>query len=144
MDGVQGYDEDQITLVVPDELKFVEQIPIILGIPTISQIMNAMKEREIDALAMPRANARVANLLSMYGAAATVVDDETVESANWNGYNEMVFTKNMETIDAFSSHVLPVKAEKADTGEHINVMTVELRTKDGSLPQGLTIQNAYT
>ena len=29
-------------------------------------------------------------------------------------------------------------------GECINVMTQALLTKDGSLPQGLTIQNAYT
>ena len=34
--------------------------------------------------------------------------------------------------------------EKAYTGECINVMTQELQTEDGSLPQGLTIQNAYT
>ena len=53
VDGVQGYDEDQITLVVPDESKFVEQIPVILGTPTISHIINVMKEREIDALVMP-------------------------------------------------------------------------------------------
>ena len=37
-----------------------------------------------------------------------------------------------------------MKAEKAYTGEHINIMTQALQTKDGSLPQGLTVQNAYT
>ena len=47
---MQGYDEDQIALVVPDELKFMEQIPIILGTPTISHIINVKKERDIDAL----------------------------------------------------------------------------------------------
>ena len=65
VDGVQGYDEDQLALVVPDELKFAEWVPIILGTPTISHIVNVMKEREIDALVMPWANARVAHLLSM-------------------------------------------------------------------------------
>ena len=53
VDGVQGYDEDQIALVVLDESKFVEQIPVILGTPTISCIINVMKEREIDALVIP-------------------------------------------------------------------------------------------
>ena len=57
---------------------------------------------------------------------------------------KVVITKNTETIDAFSSHVIPVKAEKAYTGECINVMTQVLQTQDGSLLQGLTIQNAYT
>ena len=50
----------------------------------------------------------------------------------------------METIDAFSSWVIPTKVEKAYMGECINVMTQALWTKDGSLLQGLTIQNAYT
>ena len=144
VDGVQGCDEDQIALVVLDESKFVEWIPIILGTPTIGHIVNVMKEREIDALAMPWENARVAHLLSVHRATATVVDDQTLESANTNMYDEVVFTRNMETIEAFSSHVISVKTEKAYMGEHINVMTQVLQTKDGSLPQGLTIQNAYT
>ena len=50
VDGVKSYDEDQIALVVPDKSKFVEQIPVILGTLTISQVVNIMKEREIDAL----------------------------------------------------------------------------------------------
>ena len=144
VDGVQGYDEDQIALVVPNESKFMEQIPVILGTPTIRCIVNVMKEREIDTLAMPWANARVAHLLPVHRAAATVVDDENAESANLNGYDEVVFMRNMETIDTFSSCVLPTKAEKAYMGECINVMTQALQIEDGSLPQGLTIQNAYT
>ena len=65
VDRVQGYDEDQIALVIPDESKFAEWVPIILGTLTISHVMNVMKVREIDALAMSWANARVAHLLSM-------------------------------------------------------------------------------
>ena len=42
VDGVQGYDEDQIALVIPDQSKFAEWIPIILGTPTISHIMNVI------------------------------------------------------------------------------------------------------
>ena len=144
VDGVQGYNKDHIALVVPDESKFTEWIPVILGTPTISCIVNVMKEREIGALVMPWVNARVAHLLSVCRAVATVVDDETAERANTNGYNEVVFTRNTETIDAFSSCVNPIKAEKAYTGEHIDIMTQVLQTKDGSLPQGLIIQNTYT
>ena len=36
VDGVQGYDEDQIALVIPDLSNFAAQIPVILGTPTIS------------------------------------------------------------------------------------------------------------
>ena len=36
IDRVQGYDEDQIALVIPDFSNFVAWIPVILGTPTIS------------------------------------------------------------------------------------------------------------
>ena len=52
--------------------------------------------------------------------------------------------RNVETIEAFSSWVISIKAEKAYTGEHNNIMTQALQTEDGSLPQGLTVQNTYT
>ena len=65
VDGIQGYNEDQIALVVLDLMNFTERIPIILGTPTISHAVNVMKEREIDALVTPWANARVAHLLSV-------------------------------------------------------------------------------
>ena len=129
VDGVQGYDEDQISLVVPDLLNFMEKISIILGTTNISHIMNVMKEREIDALAMLWANARVAHLLPVQRVAATRVDDQTMEESSPDEYDKVVITKN------------------TDCGcmwEHINSMTQVLQTKDGSLPQGLTIQNAYT
>ena len=35
VDGVWGYDKDQIALVIPDFSNFVAQIPVILGTPTI-------------------------------------------------------------------------------------------------------------
>ena len=113
VDRVQGYDEDQIALVVSDVSKFAEQIPVILETPTISNMVNVMKEREIDALATPWVNVRVVHLLSMHRALATVADDQTSESGNPNGYDEVVFMKNTETIEAFSSWVISIKVEKA-------------------------------
>ena len=64
-DGVQGDDEDQIALVIPNLSNFAAQVPIILGTPTISCIINVIKEKEIDALAMPWINAQVAYLLAV-------------------------------------------------------------------------------
>ena len=63
VDGVQGYDKDQIALVIPNLSDFVAQIPVILGTPTIIQVVNVMKEAELDALSMPWATARVMHLL---------------------------------------------------------------------------------
>ena len=50
VDGVQGYDEDQIALVILDVSNFAARVPVILGTPTISHIVNVMKEKEINAL----------------------------------------------------------------------------------------------
>ena len=63
--GVQGYDEDQTALVIPDLSNFAVQVPIILGTPTKSCIINVIKEEEIGVLTMPWVNAQVAHLLSV-------------------------------------------------------------------------------
>ena len=142
--GVQGYDKDQIALVIPDISNFAARIPVMLGTPTISCIVNVMKENEVNALAMPWANARVAHLLSVHRMTAVKVGDDTVEECSPDNYDQVMFTQNVETIEAFSSHVVPVKVEKSYTGGCINIMAQALLTEDGSLPQGLTIQNRYT
>ena len=100
-----------------------------MGTLTISCTVNVIKEREIDALAMPWVNNRVAHLLSVHIAAVTMVGNETVKDSSSNGYDELVFTKNAETIDAFSSCIISVRMEKVYMGECINV----LHTRDGSL-----------
>ena len=140
VDRVQGYDKDKIALVIPDLSNFAAQIPIILGSPTISRVINVMKEAEIDALAMPRANARVAHLLSVCRMLTVEVGDGLKEEPNSDGYDQVMFTQNVETIEPFSSHVVPVKVGRA----YINIMVQTLQTEDGSLPQGLTVQNMYT
>ena len=63
VDGVQGYDKDKIALVILDLSNFAVRVPVILGTPTISCVVNVIKEGEIDALAIPWVNAHVAYLL---------------------------------------------------------------------------------
>ena len=126
VDRVQGYDEDQIALVILDLSNFVARIPVILGTPTISCVVNVMKEREIDAMEMPWANARVAHLLAVHRMTANTVGDEFMVEHSSEDYDEVVFTQNVETIEAFSSHVVQVRVERAQTGGHINVMTQAL------------------
>ena len=64
--------------------------------------------------------------------------------SNPSEYVEVVTTKDTETIDAFSSHVIHARMRTAHTGEGINVMTQTLCTEDGSLPQGLMVQSTFT
>ena len=144
VDGVQGYDGDQIALGIPDPSNFVAQIPVILGTPTISQVINVIKEVEVDALVMPWANARVAHLLLVHRMTTMKEGDGTKRELDQDGYDQLMYTQNVETIEPFSSHIMPVKAGRAHTGECINGMVQALQTEDGSLLQGLTVQNTYT
>ena len=50
VEGVQGYNEDQVTLVVPDSTIFGSQVLVTLGTLTINWIINTIKESEIDEL----------------------------------------------------------------------------------------------
>ena len=107
VDGVQGYDEDHIALVILDLSNFAARVPIILGTPTISCIMNVIKEKEIDALGRPWVSTQVAYLLAVWWAMATVEDSKDVAGeSNCREHNEIVITKETETIDAFLSHVI--------------------------------------
>ena len=143
VDRVQGYNEDQIALVIPDLSNFMARVPVILGTPTIGQVVNVMKEAEMDALVMLWANARVAHLLSVHRMMPTEVGNGQEEKDDMNDYDQLMYTQNAENIEPFSSRIVPVKTGRAYRGECINVMVQTLQTEDGSLPQGLTVQNTY-
>ena len=103
-----------------------------------------MKEVETDALAMLWANTRVAHLLLVHRMMIMEVGNGLKEEPNPDGYEQVMFTQNVETTEPFSSHMVPVKVGRAYTRECINVMVQALHTEDCSLPQGLTVQNMYT
>ena len=103
VDRVQGYDEDQIALVISDFSNFAAQFTVILGTPTISQGINVMKEAEVDALAMPWVNARVVHLLSVHRMMTMEVGDGPKEEPDPDGYDQLMYTQNVETIEPFSS-----------------------------------------
>ena len=50
VEGVWGYNEDQVALVIPDSTIFGSQVPVSLGAPIINQIINVIKESDIDEL----------------------------------------------------------------------------------------------
>ena len=98
----------------------------------------------MDTLAMPWANARVAHLLLVCRMMTIRGDNGHEEKFDVDDYDSLMDTQKAETIEPFSSHIVFVKTGKAYVGEHINIMVQALQTQDGSLPQGLTIQNTYT
>ena len=127
----QGYDEDLIALVIPDLSNFVAWVPMILGTPTISHVMNVIREREIDALATPWVIVQVAYLLAVRQVTTMVEDDKvTIKVLEPTEYNEIVTTKDSKMIDAFSSRIIHARAKTAFTGARLNVMTQALYADD--------------
>ena len=93
---------------------------------------------------MPLANARMAHLSLVHRMTAVKVGDGIEEKSSPDDYDQVEFTQNVETIEAFASCIVLVRMEKACTGGYINIMTQALWTGDGSLLLGLTILNMYT
>ena len=103
-----------------------------------------MRETEMDALAMPWANARVVHLLAVQRMMPMEVSDGQEGKFDSHDDDPLMYTQKPETLEPFSSHIISVNTGKAYLGEHINVMVQALQTQDGTLPPGLTIQNTYT
>ena len=98
----------------------------------------------MDALAMPWVNVRAAHLLAVWRMTPMEVEDNQEERYDTDEDNPLMYTQKVETLEPFSSHVIPVKTVKAYLGECINIMVQALHTQDGTLLPGLTMQNIYT
>ena len=61
MPGVEGYDEDQIAIMMDDP--GMMEWPVILGTPTLYRVMEVIKESEISNLAVPWASSHVSWLM---------------------------------------------------------------------------------
>ena len=122
VDGVWGYDEDQIALIIPDHSNIATRVPIILGTPTIGRVVNVMREVEMDALVMPWANARAAHLLAVRRMMPVEEGNDLEEECNIDKDSLLMYTQKVETLEPFSSHVVPMKTTKAYQGERLKVM----------------------
>ena len=72
VEGVGGSDEDQVALVIPDPTEFGSQVPVILGTPTITWIINVIKETEIDELSISLNGSRISYLLACHWAKLSI------------------------------------------------------------------------
>ena len=99
---------------------------------------------EVDALVMLWANARVAHLLAVRRMVPIEVGDTHEEGNDANQDGFVMYTQKVETLEPFSSHVIPMKMTEAYLGEWLNMMVQALYIQDGTLLPGLTMQNTYT
>ena len=145
IDGISGYNEDQVALVAHSSTKFTHHVPIILGTPTMDQAIKTLKESEIDRLATPWACVRKRTLLwAATTRVAAVRADVTTKPVDVMGYEEPVHLLTAEVVKPFEMLVVKARTKITFTDGHLCCSTLAMDLKDGTLPPGLIVTGAYT
>ena len=120
---VQGYDEDQVAIVMDDP--DMSECRVILGNPTIYRVMEVIKESEISKLAVPWASSRVSWLMRDIQAklGQVVVNDVANKPISPLNVDEMVRVASKCTVPPFGHKAIHGKVNLVLHGYKMNVMT---------------------
>ena len=140
---VQGYDEDQIAIVMDDP--GMSEWPVILGTPTIYRVMEVIKESEISKLTVPLASSRVSWLMRDVQArlGQVVVNDVANKPISPLNVDEVVRVASKCTIPPFGHKAIHGKVNLVLHGYKMNMMTHGLEKRSPSLPLGINVQTVY-
>ena len=140
---VQGYDEDQVTLVMDDP--GMTECPVILGTSALYQVMEVIKESEISKLAVPWSSSRISWLMwdVMARLSQAVVNDVANKPITPLDVDEVVRVASKCTVPPFGHEVIHGKVNLVLHGCRLNVMTHGLEKRSPSLPLGIDVQTAY-
>ena len=141
---VQGYDEDQVTLVMDDP--GMVKCPVILGTSTLYRVMEVIKESEISKLAVPWSSSKISWLMRDVTAklGQVVIDDVANKPIMPLDVNEIVRVASKCTVPPFSHKVIHGRVNLVLRGCKLNVMTHGLEKSSPSLPLGIYVQTAYS
>ena len=141
--GVEGYDEDQIAIVIDDS--GMTEWPVILGTPTLYRVMEVIKESEISKLAAPWTSSRVSwlmrDVLAKLG--QVVVNDIANKLIAPLHVDEVVRVASKCTVPLFGLKAIHGKVNLILHGYKMNVMTHGLEKWSPSLPLGIDVQTVY-
>ena len=140
---VKGYNEDQIAIIMDDP--GLKDFPVILGMPTIYQVMEVIKESEISELAVPWASSRFSWLMRAVHARMSqlAVNDVANKWVAPLSVNEVVRVSHKCKVPPFSHKVIHGSVGLVLQGYRMNVMTHGLEKRSPLLPLGIDIQSAY-
>ena len=145
IDGISGYNEDQVALMAHSSAEFAHHIPIILGTPTMDWAIRALKESKIDRLATPWACVRKSTLLQAATTrVAAVRADVTMKPIDVVGYKEPLHLLTVEVVEPFKTLVVKARTKITFTAGHLWCSTLAMDSKDGTLPPRLIVTGAYT
>ena len=145
-----SYDEGQVALVVSEDSNFLRRCQVILGTPTISQAVQAMKELEIENAPEAWRSAvdwyEFANYMVQLNPEDYGMTLPTNTGENPTDLDELVLLKNKVTIPAFESIILHCRTPKTMTmGYKWHVMTQATYPEDrANLPNSVYVVKTYT
>ena len=151
VEGVCGYDEEQVALVVDDNSAFARKVPVILGTPTLHRVVKCMKESEMEKAPPEWENVRMAyemhNRLLSYRANCELDEPfptNTMEDPS--DLNEIVKLCNPVVIPGFGLSIIKGRtAETMMTTMRLHVMTQAPYAEDeANLPVGLYVLRMYS
>ena len=100
--GVQGYNEDQVALLVPNSTGFGSQALVTLGTPTIIWITNMIKGSKINELSVSQNELRIALLLACQQAGLSIQKEiVTNQEVDLTDLSRAVKMTKKEEVDAF-------------------------------------------
>ena len=140
---VQGYDEDQVALVMDDP--GMTECPVILGTSTLYRVMEVIKESEISKLVVPWSSSRISWLMWDVTArlSQVVVNDVANKPIAPLDVDKVVRVASKCTVPPFGHKVIHGKVNLVLHGCRLNVMTHGLEKRSPSLPLGIDVQTAY-
>ena len=141
--GVEGYDEDQIAIVMDDP--GMMEWPVILGTPILYWVMEVIKESEISKLAVPWASSHISwlmrDVLAKLG--QVVVNDIANKPIAPLHVDDVVRVASKCTVPPFGHKAIHGKVNLVLHGYKMNVMTHALEKQSPSLPVGIDVQTVY-
>ena len=145
VEGVKGYKKEQVALVITDSTAFGSRIPVILGTTTINQIINIIKESEIDELSVSLNGSRISCLLAGCWVDLSLKNDENSNPiCDLTDLDEAVKSMKWEEI-AFSSKIVYGHTKTVLLGNNMFIMTqAPEQGEEPCLPHGISMVNTYT
>ena len=141
---VQGYDENQVALVMDDP--GMTECPVILGTSTLYWVTEVIKESEISKLAVPWSLSRISWLMRDVTArlGQVVMNDVANKPIVSLDVDKVVRVASKCTVPPFGHKVIHGKVNLVLHGCRLNVMTHGLEKRSPSLPLGIDVQTAYS
>ena len=150
IEGIPGYNEEQVTLVVDDESTFARKVPIILGTLMLHHVINCLKELEMEEAPPKWENVCLGYEVhnQLYSHQANVEPDELFPmntGQDPTDLDEVVKLAKPVVVPAFGSAIVKgLTAETIITGHRLHVMTQAPYPEDeANLPIRLYVLHNY-